>query len=147
MKVPPFSVIVFEAQQSLINEIQSEHFGVPFGLFLRYDMKMTLTKILAMTQAASKAYDATTDRYRSKILRYHPVRKDVFICVPRLAPPESKLMPEIRKLEAELGVMAEEDGKIATLSFEDQERDMLQKDTGTHGMPPLSEYLVRLGGT
>eukprot|EP00966_Prymnesium_polylepis_P231890 5364686-Prymnesium_polylepis.1 len=108
---------------------------------MHYDQHLPLCKILAIVQAASKRYNVTTNVYRSKVLRYHPTRADKVVCVPRLAPPESKLIPVMRKLEAEVGVQSSEDGTLALTSFNDAICDILEKDTGKHGMPLLESYL------
>ena len=94
-------------------------------------------------QAACKTFDKDSNLYKSKILRYHPTRKDVCIKVPRLAPPESKLVPVFRQLEKEIGVTAEENGRLALQSFSHALTEMLERDCGKKGHPKLEEYTSR----
>ena len=50
-------------------------------------------------------------------------------------------MPIKRHLEAQVGVWAEEDGRLALRSYSATISEMLQQDAGKRGMPPLSAYL------
>eukprot|EP00965_Chrysotila_dentata_P062424 2068854-Pleurochrysis_carterae.AAC.1 len=56
--------------RDLMASLEREHFGAGFGLFLHYEMHLTLDKILLITQAASKQFHREIDRYRSKVLFY-----------------------------------------------------------------------------
>ena len=63
--------------------------------------------------------------------------------MPRLAPPESKLVPVFRQLEKEIGVTSDENGRLALMSFNDALTDMLQSDCGKKNHPKLEEYTSR----
>ena len=140
MKTRPFFDAYFAAVRALITKLEKEHFGCEFGLYLHYEMRLTLPKILEVTQAASKKYDKATDRYVGKPLLHHPWLKGILIKVPRIAPPTSKLVPLMRAIEKELGVEAGEDGLLAIKSFEQVMCELLSQDPGKHNMPPLSHF-------
>ena len=73
----------------MLARLEQEHYGVSFALYLRFELHLTLPKILEVTKSACKQYIRELDRYEAKIAYYHPYRKGVFIKVPRLAPPAS----------------------------------------------------------
>lgn len=73
--------IYFDRVKALLQRLEQEDFGIDFGLFLRYEMRMTTDKILRLTQAACKRYDRGKDFYAAKVLLYHPFRKDLVIKV------------------------------------------------------------------
>lgn len=87
----------------------------------------------------------------SKPLLYNPFhvsqhlhrgeRTQRFIALPRIAPPASKLLVAMRKLESNLGVLSSEDGRIAMKSFAAIVAEMLVQDPGRHGMPGLESYI------
>ena len=51
MKTTPFALVAFEREKQLVGEIETDHFGISFGLMLHYDAHLTIPKILAITQA------------------------------------------------------------------------------------------------
>jgi hypothetical protein len=51
MRTTPFALVAYERERKLVEEIESEHFGVSFGLMLHYDAHLTVSKILSITQA------------------------------------------------------------------------------------------------
>lgn len=71
----------FDKVKVLVQKLEQEDFGIAFGLFLRYEMRMTTDKILRMTQAACKRYVSSKDFYEAKVLLYHPFRKDLVVKV------------------------------------------------------------------
>lgn len=132
--------IHFEAVRALMKQLETDEFGRDLGLFLHYEMHLTLDKILKLTQAACKFFDRGLSRYVSKTMLRDPWRKDLVVNVPRLAPPQHKLVESIRMIEAQLGVQASEEGRVAFTPFRDLLKQLGAQDAGTHGMPQLSEF-------
>lgn len=141
MKTRPFFDSYFAAVQKLMLNLEKEHYGDAFGLYLHYETRLTLPKILEISQAGSKKYDRTTDRYVSKALLRHPWRKGVVINVPRVAPPSSKLVPLMRSIESTLGITPGENGLLAIKSFAQVLQEILMQDTGRNSMPELPSFL------
>lgn len=52
----PFFSIYFGRVGEMMKRLEKEHFGIEFGLMLHYDMRLTLPKIVQLTQAASKHF-------------------------------------------------------------------------------------------
>lgn len=140
-KTKPFFTIHFFEVRILMKSLQEEHFGLAFGLFMHYDMRLTMPKLLQVSQMASKEYHHHTDRYKSKALLYNPfVTEDEVIMVPRLIPPISKLIPAIRELETTIGVQHSDDGRMSFRDFDEVFIEVLSKDPGTQKMPPLDHF-------
>jgi len=140
----PFFAAHYQRVGSLLKQMEREHFGLDFGLYLHFEMRLTLPKILQLTQAASKSYSRVLDRYAPKALLYDPYHKkegaSVFLKVPRIAPSATKLLPKIQELEKKVGIEAAEDGRIAFKSWAVVCQEIVARDPGQHGMPPLSAY-------
>ena len=133
--------IYYDRVKALMLKLEHEDYGVSFALFLRFELKLTLSKILEVTKAGCKEYNRKLDRYKAKVILYHRHRKNVFLKVPRLAPPASKLIPIIESVEKSLGCEHSSDGSIAFRPVAIVFQDLLARDPGTHGMPPLPFYL------
>ena len=112
-KEEPFFTVYFNRVDALIQDLEKSEFGEVFGLFLHYEMKLTFNKILRLTQAASKKYDKSLDRYCTKVLLYNPYRKGEVVKVPRLAPPINKMDASKKRIESTLSVQSGEDGRLA----------------------------------
>ena len=118
-----------------------------FGMFLHYEMNLTVDKIFRLTQAACMKFDKTKDRYSSKVLLYNSFKKydptkpsrDV-VKVPRIAPPLNKIIATKKKIEEKLNVQASENGRLAFTSFTDVLQQLVAQDTGLQGMPSLPFY-------
>ena len=132
------TLIYTERVRQLMKRLEVEHFGESFGVFLHFELRLTPTKILEISQAASKTYNKLLDRYESKVLLYDPYRKHNFVNVPRVAPPCTKLKASIVSIESRLGVNASEDGRIAFKDFETVLQELLAHDPGRHLMPSLA---------
>lgn len=117
--------------------MEQRDFGPPFALFLHYELR----KILRVSQTACKEYNRECDRFKAKIALYHPYRNDVFLEVPRLAPPASKLTPLIRSVESKLGVQPADNGQIALRSFAVVFQELFARYPGMHDMPALHAYM------
>lgn len=148
----PFFAIYYRRVGDLMKRLEQEHFGVEFGLMLHYDMRLTLPKIVQLTQAASKSFSKQGDLFTGKPMLWDPYHTDSwrstaeaqafkYIPVPRIAPPVSKLLPVMRQLESKLGVEAAEDGRIAFKSFSVVVQEMLAQDPGKFDMPELPAYM------
>ena len=75
-KTKPFFNIHFFEVRALMKSLEEEHFGLAFGLFMHYDMRPTMPKLLQVSQMASKEYHHHADRYMSKPLLYNPFVND-----------------------------------------------------------------------
>ena len=87
-------------------------FGVGFGLYLHFDQHLTLDKILQINQAVM-TYNKVQDNFRRRILLRNPFVKRDVVKVPRIAPARNQLEPQIRAIEATIGVQASENGRVA----------------------------------
>lgn len=148
----PFFDVFYKRVRSLMTWLERECYGLEFGLFLHFDMRLTIPKILQITQAACKRFDRAKDRYFPKSLLYDKFHVSThqregepkeYQClnVPRLAPPQNKLTAAIREIESQTGVKAGENGLMAFKSFDIVIQEMLACDPGSHGMPALSAYM------
>eukprot|EP00966_Prymnesium_polylepis_P200297 4641404-Prymnesium_polylepis.1 len=50
LKTTPFALATYDSMQTLVKEIETEHYGIEFGLMLHYDQHLPVSKILAITQ-------------------------------------------------------------------------------------------------
>lgn len=137
----PFFDAYFDNVQTLMKNLQTEHYGKTFALFLHYDLHLTFSKILALSQAACKLYNHKTDRYESKPLLAHKYNSRLVINVPRVAPPASVMWPLERSIESELGVLSSEDGRLAFKLFANVLEEVLEQDAGKMGMPALDAFV------
>jgi hypothetical protein len=145
-KTQPFFTIHFRRVNELVKEIEQNHFGEVFGMYLHYEMNLTFDKIVRLTQAACKKFDKSLDRYCSKILLFNPYIKGEIIKVPRLAPPKNKLAASKKAIEATLNVQSSEEGLLAFVPIHDVIQQLLRRDPGTgardgHCMPPLAHFV------
>ena len=137
----PFFDVYFEKMKATVETLEKEEYGITFGLYLHYEARLTFSKLLAVSTAASKKYDHGIDRYKPKVLLGHKYLKGVAINVPRVAPPISKLEPKVRAIEKCLGVEHGEDGTLAFVSFDTVMQEVLSRDTGRGDMPELPFFL------
>jgi hypothetical protein len=142
MDTPIFQKAFIARVNEPMKRLEEEHFGIQFGMFLHFEMPMTMPNILRLTQAASKTYNCELDRYESKVLYFdrfegYAGRR---VLVPRVAPPRGKLEKVIRSIEGTLNVQVAEDGRLSFVLFQDLLIDVLLKDLGKLGAPPLVEF-------
>ena len=71
----PFFTEHFQRTKTMVKRIEEEEFGEVFGMFLHYEMYLTMDKIFRLTQAACMKFNKTKDRYTSKVLLYNPYKK------------------------------------------------------------------------
>ena len=128
----------------MVKRIEEEEFGEVFGMFLHYEMYLTMDKIFRLTQAACMKFNKANDRYTSKILLYNPYKKyDPYhpsrhvVKVPRIAPPLNKMVATKKKIEEKLNVQAAENGRLAFTSFIEVCQKLVAQDCGLQGMPSL----------
>jgi len=124
-----------------MRKLETEEYGLQFALFLHYEMRLPLTKIHRLVQAASKRYVQRHDIYCAKALLCHPFRSDRMIKVPRLAPPRATIYTAIQDVQAKLGVQASDDGSLAFRSFGALLHDLVLSDAGKQSVPSLAEFL------
>ena len=51
-----------------MKKLENESFGDTFGLFLYYEMHLTMDKVLRIVQAVCKSYNKETNHYEPKVL-------------------------------------------------------------------------------
>ena len=134
----------------MVKRIEEEEFGEVFGMFLHYEMYLTMDKIFRLTQAACMKFNKANDRYTSKILLYNPFKKydphnpsRHVVKVPRIAPPLNKMVATKKKIEEKLNVQASENGRLAFTSFTEVCQKLVAQDCGLQGMPSLPFYTAR----
>eukprot|EP00966_Prymnesium_polylepis_P120837 2792216-Prymnesium_polylepis.2 len=131
----------FKRVAALVDRIEHQDYGTQFGMFLHYDLNLTLDKILRLTQSGCKDFNAKINRYQSRPLLFHPFRKNEVINVPRIAPPVSKMLVIKRAIESKLGVTSSDDGRMARVDFKDVVQQLLAQDPGHQDMPRLEVFL------
>ena len=117
--------------RSLMARIESEQFGLEFGLALYFEHGLTLDRILRITQSASKHYNRQRDRYEAVTLLGDRDGSGCKVAVPRLAPPRSQLEPAINFVKSLLHIETAESGKLAYRDFDECMRELVLEDTGT----------------
>ena len=115
-KTQPFFTVYYCKTNELMAVLKEQHYGVSFALFLLYELRLTLPKVLSITQVGCKRFDKISNTYRSKALLYDAFHTNSktglkYIPVPRITPPSSKLVPLIKSIEERIGVTSAEDGK------------------------------------
>ena len=154
---PIFTLYVSKVR-TLMRQMETEDYGIEFGMFLHFELHIPVAKIVRITQAASKSFfrfqaeDGSSGpvrlgTYRSKPLLHNPYLKGDVVHVARIAPPRSKLEPAIRAMEQQLGVRAELNGRVALRLLTDVVNDLLIEDPGIEGrlgsrMPDLPQFLA-----
>lgn len=133
--------LYYDRVSALMTRLERDEFGMEFGLFLKYEMHLPLPKILSIVQGACKKYNRSIDRYESKVVLYHRHLKGVSIAVPRIAPPRNKLTTAIRTIEDTIGVVPEQNGKLALRSIDVVFQEMAARAPGKYDMPPLSSFV------
>ena len=134
--------IHFARVAELVRRLEHDDFGESFGLFLHFEMHLTIDKIVRLTQAACKRFCRTTNTYVTKELLYHKfIKSKVPIHVPRIAPPRSKLEPLKNQISAKLGLTHSEDGSMARIEFDAVIQQLLAQDPGTGDMPALPFFM------
>lgn len=58
----PFFDVYYKNVADIVQQLETDHFGLPFALFLHYDLHLPLPKILSISQSASKRFIAHLDR-------------------------------------------------------------------------------------
>lgn len=58
-----FFDLYFKKVKELVTTLEQEHYGLAFGLFMHFDIRVTMPKLLNISQMASKAYEITVHRY------------------------------------------------------------------------------------
>ena len=128
---PKGADLYFERTKQLLTRLEQEHYGIAFALYLRFELHLTMPKILEVTKAGCKRYKREEDKYVAKIAHYHPHSKGkLFLKVPRLAPPASQLIPLIRSVEEKLACVIGENGRVAQRPVATVFQELLSQDPG-----------------
>ena len=133
--------VYYDRVDALMKQLERNDYGMEFGLFLRYEMHLTLPKILSVVQGACKKYSRVSNRYESKVVLHHRHLKGEGIAVPRLVPPRNQLQKAITAIEETIGVEPGQNGKLALRSIDVVVQEMLARAPGKHDMPPLSSFI------
>ena len=132
--------IYFGKVHCLHLKLEREDFGIRFGLFLHYEMKLTLTKIQRLVEAGCKEYNVGIDRYKKKPWLVNPFNTNEKLMTPRICPARTKLEPVTKELAKNLGVEWSENGLLAFRGIEIVMQELLSRDTGKLNMPALPEF-------
>ena len=132
--------IYFAKVSRLHQQLERHDFGVRLGLFLHYDMKLTLEKIQRYVEAACKEFNQSSNRYKNKPWLINPFNTNEKLMTPRICPARSKLEPITKELASHLGVEWSDNGLLAFRSFEIVMQEVLSRDTGKLTMPALPEF-------
>ena len=130
--------------RALCQVMQDGILGIGFGLYLHFDMHLTMDKILQINQAVME-YDKSADGFRRKIVLRNPYARHEYVKVPRIAPPRCQLEPRIREIEATIGVYTPaENGRIAfrSLTVVVQEMVARTRHPASGDMPQLASFLT-----
>ena len=115
-RTKPFFKLHFDAVEVMMKRLEKEDYGIVFGLFLHYEMRLTYDKILRLGQAA-------------KPLLFDPYHKGKMVPAPRIVPPRSALEPIVKSVEQATGVQTAEDGLLAFKSFDVVMQELLRQST------------------
>ena len=129
--------------QQLMSDLERRDFGTEFGLYLHFEMQLTLPKVHRVMQAASKKYCAATNRYEAKALWYDKHRTNTLVKVPRICPPVYKLQKVCNHIYQQLGTQLADDGRIAYKSLGVVMQELLARDCGKYEMPSLATFAAR----
>ena len=130
----------FEGVKPLHTQLEQHDFGIRFGLFLHLDMRIPLSKLQLMVEAACKEYQHKIDRYSKKPWLTNPFNSRMVLYTPRIVPARTKLDPVIKQLAASLGVQPSENGLLAFRSMDVVLQEVLARDTGKLKMPNLPDF-------
>lgn len=134
----------FMRVKELHRKLECNDYGLRFGLFLHFEMRLTLAKIQQIVDAACKEFNVCIDRYKKKPWHCNPYVKKEILYTPRIVPSRSKLEPVIKELGKEIGVLPNEEGLLAFISFDMVIQQVLKRDVGKFGMPTLNEFKAGL---
>ena len=126
--------------RKLHTKLEQEDFGIRFGLFIHFELKLTLPKIQLLAEAACKKYQRKIDRYRKSDWLNNPHYKRDFLSTPRIVPTSYKLKPIIAAIGKALGVIPGVDGLLAFRSIEVVVQELMARNAGTLKMPTLPEF-------
>ena len=73
--------------RALMQQIERDHLGQSLGLFLHFEMHLTLDKISRINAAGCMRYQRSADHYVREIVTRNPFLKKDLVKMPRLAPP------------------------------------------------------------
>ena len=126
--------------KELHSRLENDDFGIRFGLFMHFEMRLTLPKIQQMVEAACKEYNRGSDRCKKKPWLSNPHDKSMVLMTPRIVPARTKLEPVIKAIGKTLGVQPSEEGLLAFRGFDLVVQELLMRDTGKLKMPTLPEF-------
>ena len=133
--------VYFPKVKALHAKLEHDSYGIRFGLYLHYEMKLTLVKLQEIVEAACKEYARGVDRYKKTTWVTNPYNPREFLRTPRIIPARTKLEPVIQEIGASLGVQSSENGKLAFIDFNQVLQEVVARDPGKGGMPELIEFI------
>ena len=136
--------IYFGKVKQLHSKLEHEDFGVPFGLFLHFDMKLTFADLQRIHDAGCKKYNRKEDRSKKSMWLANKFTGES-LGVPRIIPARTKLEPVKKDIAKLLGVEYAENGLLAYRSFDAVLQDLVTRDAGRlmgkNQMPTLDTVL------
>ena len=126
--------------RKLHTRLEQHDYGIRFGLYLHFDMKLTLAHIQNAVEASCMEYDRGTDRFKKRVWLSNPYVKRDVLMTPRIVPARTKLEPVIIAIGKLLGVTPAENGMLAFRSMDLVMQDLLARDSGCLRMPTLPEF-------
>ena len=142
--------IVFETKEGftlymgevrkLHTKLEQQDYGIRFGLYLHFEMKLTLANIQHVVEAGCKEYNRGSDRFKKIVWLANKFNKKDVLMTPRIVPARSKLEPVIKEIGKTLGVTPSENGLLAFRSFDIVVQELMARDAGQLQIPTLLEF-------
>lgn len=99
--------------RELFGMCQSHHWGLKLGLYCTLTEHMPTRQLFRVAMSGSFNYDTSTDSFKPRVLLHNPHRTTDVLHVPRILPPPSSFLPELKALTAEHRLSMSADGRIA----------------------------------
>ena len=138
---PDGADIYFARLQERIHHISTVEYGMPLAMYMHYQLKIPISTILSIDQAASKKFRPSKNHYNAKILYSHPYRSNVVIKVPRIAPACGKMLAATEDINKALDISTGENGAVSYRPITSAFEALVKNGVGKHGMPALSAFV------
>ena len=130
----------FALVKPLHAKLQDDDYGVRFGLFLHFEMKLSLAKLQQIVDGGCKEYHKAIDRCKKKCWLANPYNPKEKLMTPRIVPARTKLEPIIKEITKSIGIESSENGKLAFIPMASVIQNILVRDAGRRLMPSLGEF-------
>ena len=135
-KTDEFEFIYIDEVNTLHAFMQRDIFGVNFGMYLHFELGMTLHKINQLALVTHKYFDASRNAY---ITRHVEGGVRHFIGVPRITPARSELEPEIAARKEATGMQMSETGRVTLRPLLPVIGAMVAEESGRGMFPTMAE--------